>query len=41
MDLERISNILDCKWEEVGKTKLKSKQLEKLDEKFNRTDEDV
>ena len=41
MDLERISNILDCKLEEVGKTKLKSKQLEKLDEKFNRTDEDV
>ncbi len=41
MDLETISNILDCKLEEVGKTKLKSKQLEKLDEKFNRTDEDV
>ena len=32
---------MDCKLEEVGKKKLKSKQLEKLDEKFNRTDEDV
>jgi hypothetical protein len=41
IDLERISKILDCKLEEVGKIKLKCKQLEKLDEKFNKTDEDV
>ena len=29
MDLERFSNILDCKLEEVGKTKLKIKKIGK------------
>ncbi len=41
IDLERTSNILDCKLEEVRKIKLKCKQLEKLDEKFIETDKDV
>jgi hypothetical protein len=38
-DIKMISNVLKCKMEEVGKSKLKDKQLNRIEEIYSKTNE--
>ena len=40
-DIKMISNVLKCKMEEVGKSKLKDKQLIRIEEIYSKTNEDL